>query len=88
MVPMDANQFVGIGMRLFQHRIVHDEHRELVGRSSGLGLANQRFGLPPHLGRAVAALTQPARDVVVAQRPLQSSRDKPVAVVGPVELSK
>jgi hypothetical protein len=70
-VPVHANQLVGIGVRLLQHRIVHDEHRELVGRPPGLGLANQGLGLPPDVGRAVGDLAQPARDVVVAQRPVQ-----------------
>ena len=61
-VPMGTNQLVGVGVRLFQHRIVHDEHREIVGRSPGLGLANQGLGLPPDVGWAVGGLTQPARD--------------------------
>ncbi len=56
-VPMTANQLIGIGMRLFQHRIVDDEHGELAGRSPGLGLANQGLGLPPDVGRAVGCST-------------------------------
>ena len=66
-VPMGANQLVGVGMRLFQHRIVHDEHGKLAGRPPGLGLANQGLGLPPDVGRAVSGLAQPARDVVVGR---------------------
>ena len=73
-VPMGANQLVGVGVRLFQHRIVDDEHGELAGRPPGLGLANQGLGLPPDVGRAVGGLAQPARDVVVAQRPVQQPR--------------
>jgi len=61
-------------MTLFQHRIVDDEHRELLRGPPGFGLANQGLGLPPDLGRAVGSLTQPARDVVVAQRPVQQPR--------------
>ena len=74
MVPMDANPLIGVGVGLLQHRIVHDEHGKLFGRPPGFGLPNQGLSRPPDLGRAVDALTQPARDVVVAQRPVQQPR--------------
>ena len=73
-VPMDVNQLVGVGVRLFQYRIVDDEPGELAGRPPGLNLANQGLGLPPAVGRAVGGLAQPARDVVVAQRSVQQPR--------------
>ena len=65
-VPMGANQLVSIGVGLLQHRIVDDEHGELLGRPPDLGLANQRLGVPLGVGRAVGGLAQPAYDVVVA----------------------
>ena len=55
-VPMDKNQLVGISMRLFQHRIVDDEHGKLTGRPPGLDLANPGLGLPPAVGRAIGGL--------------------------------
>ena len=73
-VPMDVNQLVGVGVRLFQYRIVDNEPGELAGRPPGLNLANQGLALPPAVGRAVGGLAQLARDVVVAQRSVQQPR--------------
>ena len=83
---MGVNQLVGVDVRLFQHRIVDEEHGELVAGPPGLGLANQGLGLLPDRGRAVGTLNQ--RVMWSWLNAPFSRRDKYVAVVGPVDLSK
>ena len=90
-VPVRTNQLVGIGVCLFQHQIVDDEPREVFGPAPGFGLANQGLDLPPDLCKTCAG----PHGVRLNQRVIwswlsapSSSRDKPVAIVGLVELSK
>ena len=66
---MGTNQLMSIGVGLFQNRTIDDEHREVLGRPPGFGLANQR-GLPPDGDQVPRGAAQPACDVVVAQGPI------------------
>ena len=89
MVPVGANQLVGIRVRFFQHPRIHDKHGELVGRPPGLGRANQRLGRPPARSWAEPSAQAPSQGVMCSWLQAPSSRrDKPVAVVAPVELTR
>ncbi len=75
-------------MRLFQNGIIDDKDRESVGRALLLGPANQRFGPRSHLLRVQVRAAEPARDLYSKLTAPPTSRDKPVAEVCPMELSR
>ena len=68
---MGANQGVGIGLRLFQNRVIHNEHGEIRSGQAQLGLPNQRFGVRPDLARIQVYAREPAHHLVVAEVPIK-----------------